>query len=213
MKKEWNKNNIIKVLLWTLAYAALSILVMELGSIHPVFFVLYPVVSAIILPIPYLMAAKRVKAFGVPTVMTLVFALIVFAVGEMASYRWFVFIPMILLAEGARALFGYDSKKGLGISAFIMSFSTFAWAFPIWFMHDFTISEAVKEMPAGYAETLDGDDNMPPHLRHRFLGVVQNEADRMLRIVKDLLTLSRMDNRSMSWHFEWVDMENLLENR
>ncbi|MBQ3096478.1 MAG: HAMP domain-containing protein [Clostridia bacterium] len=64
----------------------------------------------------------------------------------------------------------------------------------------------------GYAETLDGDDNMPPHLRHRFLGVVQNEADRMLRIVKDLLTLSRMDNRSMSWHFEWVDMENLLEN-
>ena len=155
MKKEWNKNNIIKVLLWTLAYAVLSILVMELGSIHPVFFVLYPVVSAIVLPIPYLMAAKRVKAFGVPTVMTLVFALIVFAVGEMASYRWFVFIPMIVLAEGARALFGYDSKKGLGISAFIMSFSTFAWAFPIWFMHDFTISEAVKEMPAGYAETLD----------------------------------------------------------
>ncbi|MBQ3995653.1 MAG: hypothetical protein II639_03255 [Clostridia bacterium] len=37
MKKEWNKNNIIKVLLWTLAYAVLSILVMELGSIHPVF--------------------------------------------------------------------------------------------------------------------------------------------------------------------------------
>lgn len=60
-----------------------------------------------------------------------------------------------VIAEGARALFGYDSKKGLGISAFIMSFSTFAWAFPIWFMHDFTISEAVKEMPAGYAETLD----------------------------------------------------------
>ena len=89
MKKEWNKNNIIKVLLWTLAYAVLSILVMELGSIHPVFFVLYPVVSAIVLPIPYLMAAKRVKAFGVPTVMTLVFALIVFAAMTLGFEMYF----------------------------------------------------------------------------------------------------------------------------
>ena len=64
----------------------------------------------------------------------------------------------------------------------------------------------------GYAETIAEDDGMPPALRKRFLGVVQNEADRMLRIVRDLLTLSRMDNRSMSWRFEWVDMENLLED-
>lgn len=64
----------------------------------------------------------------------------------------------------------------------------------------------------GYAETISNDDDMPAPLRRRFLLVVQNEADRMLRIVKDLLTLSKMDNRSMNWHFEWVDMENLLEN-
>ncbi len=64
----------------------------------------------------------------------------------------------------------------------------------------------------GYAETIAGDEAMPVPVRRRFLGVVQNEADRMLRIVQDLLTLSRMDNRSMSWKFEWVDLEESLES-
>ena len=46
----------------------------------------------------------------------------------------------------------------------------------------------------GYTETLmDAFDEMDAETRHRFLGIVYSEVDRMTRLVKDLLTLSRLD--------------------
>lgn len=51
----------------------------------------------------------------------------------------------------------------------------------------------------GATETVLTDDEMPETMRKRFLGIVMNESDRMTRIVKDLLVLSRFDNRKMTW--------------
>jgi len=51
----------------------------------------------------------------------------------------------------------------------------------------------------GATETILTDDEMPKNIRVRFLNIVMNESDRMSRIVKDLLVLSRLDNRRMTW--------------
>ena len=51
----------------------------------------------------------------------------------------------------------------------------------------------------GATETVMMDEEMPESMRKRFLGIVINESDRMTRIVKDLLVLSRFDNRKMTW--------------
>lgn len=51
----------------------------------------------------------------------------------------------------------------------------------------------------GATETVILDDEMPQAMRARFLNIVMNESDRMTRIVKDLLVLSRFDNRRMTW--------------
>ncbi len=51
----------------------------------------------------------------------------------------------------------------------------------------------------GATETILADDDMPLSFRKKFLGIVINESDRMTRIVKDLLVLSRFDNRRMTW--------------
>ena len=49
-----------------------------------------------------------------------------------------------------------------------------------------------------YAETiLSAGDDLPRELRENFLGVIVSEADRMTRIVKDLLTLSKFDYGKM----------------
>mgnify|MGYP000763742053 CR=1 FL=1 len=49
-----------------------------------------------------------------------------------------------------------------------------------------------------YAETIiSAGDELPPELRSNFMNVIISEADRMTRIVQDLLTLSRIDYGKM----------------
>ena len=63
-----------------------------------------------------------------------------------------------------------------------------------------------------YAETLlDGalDDR---ESAERFLGVINSEADRMTRLVRDLLQLSRLDNQQLKWNMEEMSFVNLVKS-
>ncbi len=63
-----------------------------------------------------------------------------------------------------------------------------------------------------YSETLlDGaiDDK---ETTQRFLSVINTEADRMTRLVKDLLQLSRLDNRQMQWNIQQLPFEKLVRS-
>jgi len=62
-----------------------------------------------------------------------------------------------------------------------------------------------------YTETLiDGAiDDRPT--AEEFLNTINNEADRMTRIVKDLLELSQMDNNKMELHVQQVDLVALVK--
>ncbi len=63
-----------------------------------------------------------------------------------------------------------------------------------------------------YSEALlDGalDDR---EIAEKFLGVINAEADRMTRLVKDLLQLSRLDNKQMNWNFEEISLVKLVKS-
>ena len=64
----------------------------------------------------------------------------------------------------------------------------------------------------GYTETLLTADDIDGETRKSFLNVVYGEADRMTRIVKDLLTLSRLDYGKMDILKENVDIGKITEN-
>lgn len=62
-----------------------------------------------------------------------------------------------------------------------------------------------------YAESLlDGAlDNR--EMSEKFLGVINSEADRMTRLVKDLLELSRLDNQQMQWNFDRFSFADMVK--
>jgi len=63
-----------------------------------------------------------------------------------------------------------------------------------------------------YAETLlDGvlDDR---ETAEKFIRVINSEADRMTRLVKDLLQLSRLDNNQMQWKFKNISFVDLVKS-
>ena len=63
-----------------------------------------------------------------------------------------------------------------------------------------------------YAETLEGEPEMPEETRQRFLGVILNESDRMTKIVQDLLTLSRFDAGSIEFSFDYCSFEKSVKD-
>lgn len=62
----------------------------------------------------------------------------------------------------------------------------------------------------GATEIVLEDEEMPEEMRRRFLSIVMNESDRMTRIVKDLLVLSRLENRRMSWKLSRFRIYDML---
>lgn len=61
-----------------------------------------------------------------------------------------------------------------------------------------------------YTETLLGGALDSKDLSMQFLNVVNDECDRMARIVRDLLQLSNFDNKEVEWEKEYISLESLL---
>ena len=59
----------------------------------------------------------------------------------------------------------------------------------------------------GAAETLLENPELPAEMKERFLTMAISEADRMTRIVKDLLSLSRLDSGKIDWSFKRINTE------
>jgi len=64
-----------------------------------------------------------------------------------------------------------------------------------------------------YTETIiDAGDDLPPDMKASFFGVILSEADRMTRIVQDLLTLSRFDYGKMEMNFSDFGIAEAVQN-
>ncbi len=62
-----------------------------------------------------------------------------------------------------------------------------------------------------YTETLLEGAMEDQETSKRFLTVIDSEADRMTRLVKDLLQLSRLDNQQMNWKMESVSLDAIVK--
>lgn len=63
-----------------------------------------------------------------------------------------------------------------------------------------------------YLEALDDGAISDPQLSHRFIGVTRNETERMIRLVTDLLHLSRMDSKEATINKEATNIIHMLED-
>jgi signal transduction histidine kinase len=61
---------------------------------------------------------------------------------------------------------------------------------------------------SGFVETLQ-DDDLPPELRHQFLGMAASNVLRMQRIVDDLLDLSRIESGGWVPDPDWLELDGV----
>jgi len=63
-----------------------------------------------------------------------------------------------------------------------------------------------------YTETLLDDDRSDRQLAEKFLKVIDTEADRMTRLVRDLLQLSSLDNKQTKWNIKEVSLVDIVKS-
>ena len=63
-----------------------------------------------------------------------------------------------------------------------------------------------------YTEALEDGALEDKQMGPRFVGVIQNETGRMIRLVTDLLHLSRLDSKEAALHKEPTDIVEMLED-
>lgn len=64
-----------------------------------------------------------------------------------------------------------------------------------------------------YTETImENRDMLDPETETKFLDIISGETDRMTRIVRDLLTLSKLDHNKIDINFDTLDLNKILQN-
>ena len=63
-----------------------------------------------------------------------------------------------------------------------------------------------------FAEILLDNEGEDIDTQMEFLGIINKEADRLTRLINNLLDLSRIEAGRMNWHFEPSDLEELVTN-
>lgn len=59
---------------------------------------------------------------------------------------------------------------------------------------------------------LDDLDTMDGEIQKRFLGIIRDEAERLTRLISDLLDLQKIQADRMKWRMETIDLPQLIEN-
>ena len=141
------------MLVYLVLYLVGTAITCFMGAIHPLLFVCYQIIAGILLSGIVIKAIDRVKAPGVAAIFGAGGILLFFLIGDASVWHCVPFLLIAVLAEVVRAVSKYN-WTGDVIATIIMTFSTFGFYGQIWFNRDFTYTEAIEEMTAGYADTL-----------------------------------------------------------
>lgn len=151
--KKWNGKNALWMLLYLMLYMVGTVITCVLGSVHPIMFVCYQITAGILLSGVVITAFDRIKAPGVAACLALGIVLVFIIINDMSVWHVVPLVVIGIVAEAIRLITKYN-WTGDVVSTVIMTFSTFGFYGQIWLNRDFTYSEAIEEMPAGYADAL-----------------------------------------------------------
>ena len=151
--KKWNGKNVLWMLLYLVLYMVGTVITCVLGSVHPIMFVCYQITAGILLSGVVITAFDRIKAPGVAACLALGIVLVFIIINDVSVWHIVPLIVIGIVAEIIRLVAKYN-WTGDVVSTVIMTFSTFGFYGQIWLNRDFTYSESIEEMPAGYADTL-----------------------------------------------------------
>ena len=148
------KINYFSIVGFTALYVVTVFATAFLGFLHPLCWVGFPVVAALLGAFSYLCVASHWQRFGAGALLGLAFGLFLLATGEGGLPAFATAIIAGLLSDVLRLFVGNTSKKGATIAYPVLSLGVIGWILPLWTRTQWYHDGAVEEMGVDYAEGL-----------------------------------------------------------
>lgn len=150
-----NGKDLITIGIFTALYFVFSFAVNILGGLHPLMWILSPVLAALLGGIPFMIMTVKVKKPFAVLLMGTIVGLLYYATGQFAYTVPFVFISSGLFAEILRYKIGYDSFLASCIGFAVFSFGMAGSPLPLWLYKDSFIAQIESfGMRESYIESL-----------------------------------------------------------
>ena len=136
-------------------YAITSFTCAFLGFLSPwCWIVVFPALAAILGAPSYLWAASRWQRFGVATLFSVLFSVILFSMGEINIIQTALMIIVGFVSDDVRQLVGNKSEQGALFAYPVLSLGVIAWLMKLWTDSEWYYQGAAEEIGIDYAEGL-----------------------------------------------------------
>jgi len=148
------KRAILGIIVSAVIYLLLFVLGSSTGLIHPACYAYVGTLLPLLFAFVYLYTASNMRCFGAAAALNGFALIIACLAGEGNMPFVLMMIGLTALAEALRAVFKYDTVKGVLWSFIPFAFSFYAYTIHWWTDTADSLAEAVEEMPAGYADKM-----------------------------------------------------------
>jgi len=149
------KRAIIGIIISAVIYLALFVLGAASGAIHPACYAYAGTILPVLFAFLYLYTASNMKCFGAAAALNGFALIIAYIAGEGNMTFAIIMLLLTALSEILRAVFKYDTLKGVMWGFIPFAFSFYAYTFHWWTDTAESLEEAVEIMPAGYADKME----------------------------------------------------------
>ncbi len=144
-----------RILIAAVLYLFMYILASSCGLIHPACYAYVGTFVPLLFSFAYLYTAANIQCFSAATILNGFVLVLGSLAGEGNTSFIIGILVLTLISEYVRNKNGYDTLKGVRRSFIPFAFSFYAYSSHWWTDTAESLSEAVEEMPAGYADTME----------------------------------------------------------
>ena len=141
---------IISALIYFILYPAGS----ATGLIHPACYAYVGTVLSFVFAFIYFFVCTKMRCFGAALCLNAVVVIGAFISGEGNLAFAVIMFVLTAAAEVVRLLNGYDTIKGIKLSTIPFAYSFYAYTAHWWTNTEYSLGEALEEMPVGYADKM-----------------------------------------------------------
>ena len=156
MFQSWTKKEVLKLILSFAAFFVLVLATQLPGYLSPLYWAMFPVLSAFAAAGPLTCVMDMKRGFGSTAIIPLLWFILYRCIGEIGMpLMWVWMLGIMVIGEVVRKLIGYDKLQSIRICVPIMSLVPLGNLIPLYFQKSEFLARAAEEMEPDYVAGLD----------------------------------------------------------